>query len=150
MKRLGGRLHWGTHRFNVLASDEDDILEDSAIFGAHPDRNNIAPLLWYQDADVNGGQSSGVTGTGGVGGPAGGGRFTYTRWHFQGNPYTSGRGEVDRNFLREDGAAFRIADIAITHFQDQMKAQAHGLARAPIFSGANGYPTYFTLLPTAP
>ena len=139
MLRLGDRLTWDVRRFDILASDEDEIWEDqNQLFGAHPDRDGMTWQLWRQDAlyGQDGQNSSDLTT-----GLAGGSRFTLSRWQFTGSPVR--RGPIDRSFAMGDGAVTRLTDISL----DEIRREERGLVKVPTFSKANSWPPLYTTLP---
>jgi prepilin-type N-terminal cleavage/methylation domain-containing protein len=164
MLKMGDRLVWQTTnfaspggmevlKFNLLASDLMDVAGPNDVMAAHPDRDGNMVLRWFQDTDFNtafglgDNQSADTTGTGGPGAAAGGARFTFTRWHYNGNLTPRAIGSVDRNFAHQDLSVSRITDITLQEMTDEEHGERRGLARIPIFSGGNGWPVQYTNLP---
>ena len=134
MLRLGGRLHFtfggATTRFNVLASDMDDVLQSSnANFATHPDKDGIMYQLFQQDASLPNSDNS-------TNAPDGGARWTISRWQKDGGV---GRGAIDRNFAQGDGSVSRITDITLAEAMDPALGEKRDLFKAPIFSVADSF-----------
>jgi len=141
MMKIGDRLQWQDARFNILASEEDDILEGINVMSAHPDKEGRLSLVAYQDVDVDGSHTT-PTGPGGSGA-----HFTFSRWQRPNNPV---RGPIDRHFLYGDGSVQRINDLTISELRDEQIGQKRSLRKVPIYSGGGGWPTQYSVLPTTP
>ena len=144
MLRLGDRLHFTsrgtTTRFNVLASDMDDILESSpsANFATHPDRDGLMTQLFQQDAvlpNSDAGQSAPSE--------SGGSRWTISRWQMENRV---ARGPIDRSFVHGEGSVSRIANITLNDVKDEKR----NLVKTPIFTVADSFTDGFGFYTTLP
>jgi prepilin-type N-terminal cleavage/methylation domain-containing protein len=113
MRRIGDRFSWtdGTiggnpivRRFNLLVSEHDAVdTQDTQVHGNHPDRDGVMQHQVVQDGQVELGFATPPDAIG-----ASGFQWTVARWF---NTATEQRGELDMNFLSDDGSVARIDSV---------------------------------------
>ena len=147
MLRLGDRLHFTfggiTTRFNVLASDMDDIMQNwPANFATHPDRDGIMTQLFQQDSVIAGTDTGQAAPS-----DAGGARWTISRWQ---KSEGVARGLIDRSFAYGDGSVSRITNISLQEAMESALGEKRNLVKVPIFSVADSFRNgtgFYTTLP---
>ena len=101
MFKMGDRLEFAGDRFDVLASDFDEItLQGNNSHGSHPDGKGLWALETYQDvpeAEVTVGADL----------PDAGNRVTQSVWSGRAQ-----RGHTDLNFVHTDGSTNRLSGVA--------------------------------------
>lgn len=103
MMKMGDRFEWRGRSYNVLAGDKNNLIETvPSSVSSHPDRGGLLGNVAVQDEatpipgeEQEEGQEEGQ-----------GVRYTYSQWQGEGL-----RGELDLNYVQEDGAVGRFGSV---------------------------------------